>query len=89
MQTFYQIVTKSEVNGNWVDDFIENSEIYQNYEDAYQKALDLALKQTQGFYNDHLEIKHHTKNDNIIIKIVNRKSNDIKKEYYIKKLKVV
>lgn len=89
MQTFYQIVTRSEVNGNWFEDFIENSEIYQTYEDAYQKALDLALKQTQGFYNDHLEIKHHTENNNIIIKIVNRKSNDIKKEYHIKKLKVV
>lgn len=89
MESFYQIVKKQEIDGNWVGFFTENSELYKTYEDAYQAALDLALKQTQGFYNDHLEIKHHTKNDNIIIKIVNRKSNDIKKEYYIQKLTIV
>lgn len=44
MQTFYQIVTKSEVDGNWIGDFIENSEIYKTYEDAYQKALELKDK---------------------------------------------
>lgn len=88
MDIFYQIVTKQEVDGNWIGFFIENLELYNTYEDAYQKALDLALKHIQGFFNDHLKIKHHTEDENIIIQIFNPRINDVEKEYHIQKLTV-
>ena len=46
MNTFYQIVTKQDIDGSWVGYFIEKSEIYTSYEDAYKSALNLALKHT-------------------------------------------
>ena len=88
METFYQIVTKQEIDGNWVGFFVENSEIYKTYEDAYQAALELAIKHTQGFFNDHLEIRHDIEDDNEIIQIFNPRINDVEKEYYIQKLTV-
>lgn len=88
METFYQIVTKQEIDGNWVGFFVENSEIYKTYEDAYQAALDLAIKHTQGFFNDHLEIRHDIEDDCEIIQIFNPQINDVEKEYYIQKVTV-
>lgn len=52
MNTFYQIVTKSEVAGNWIGFFIENSEIYKTYEEAYKKAEELATLKVSGDFND-------------------------------------
>lgn len=89
MDTFYQIVTKQEVDGNWIGFFIENLELYNTYEDAYQKALDLALKHTQGFFKDHLEIRHDIEDNCEIIQIFNPRINDVEKEYYIQKLTIV
>lgn len=88
MNTFYQIVTKQDIDGSWVGYFIENSEIYTSYEDAYISALNLALKHTQGFFNDHLEIQHDIEDDCEIIQIFNPRINDVEKEYYIQKLTV-
>ena len=88
MESFYQIVTKQEIDGNWVGFFTENSEIYTSYEDAYKSALNLALKHTQGFFNDHLEIRHDIEDDCEIIQIFNPQINDVEKEYYIQKLTV-
>ena len=88
MESFYQIITKQEIDGNRVGFFVENSEIYKKYEDAYKSALNLALKHTQGFFNDHLEIRHDIEDDYEIIQIFNPRINDVEKEYYIQKLTV-
>lgn len=88
MESFYQIVTKQEIDGNWVGFFTENSEIYTSYEDAYKSALNLALKHTQRFFNDHLKIRHDIEDDCEIIQIFNSRINDVEKEYYIQKLTV-
>ena len=88
MDTFYQIITKQEIDGNWVGFFVENSEIYKKYEDAYKTTLDLALKHTRKFFNNHLEIRHDIENDCEIIQIFNPRINDVEKEYYIQKLTV-
>ena len=88
METFYQIVTKKDIDGSWVGFFVENSEIYKTYEDAYQATLELAIKHTQGFFNDHLEIRHDIEDDCEIIQIFNPRINDVEKEYYIQKLTV-
>lgn len=88
MDTFYQIITKQDIDGSWVGFFVENSEIYKSYEKAYESAINLALKETQGFFNDHLEIKHNIKNDCEIIQIFNPRIKDIEMEYYIQKLTV-
>ena len=88
MESFYQIVTKQEIDGNWVGFFTENSEIYTTYENAYKAALDLAVKHTQGFFNDHLEIRHDIEDDCEIIQIFNPRINDVEKEYYIQKLTI-
>ena len=60
MNTFYQIVTKSEVDGNWVGFFIENSDIYKTYEEAYKKAEELAKLKTQGMFNNHLTVQYRS-----------------------------
>ena len=88
MESFYQIITKQEIDGSWIGYFVENSELYKTYEDAYQAALDLALKHIQGFFNDHLEIRHDIEDDCEIIQIFNPRINDVEKEYYIQKLTV-
>lgn len=88
MKTFYQIVTKQDIDESWVGYFVENSEIYTSYEDAYKSALNLALKHTQGFFNNHLEIRHDIEDDCEIIQIFNPQINDVEKEYYIQKLTV-
>ena len=88
MESFYQIVTKQEIDRNWVGFFTENSEIYTTYEDAYKAAIDLAVKHTQEFYNDYLEIRHDIEDDYEIIQIFNPRINDVEKEYYIQKLTV-
>lgn len=88
METFYQIVTKKDIDGSWVGFFVENPEIYKTYEDAYQATLDLAVKHTQGFFNDHLEVRHDIEDDCEIIQIFNPWINDIEMEYYIHKVTV-
>lgn len=88
MESFYQIITKQEIDGTWIGYFVENSELYKTYEDAYQAVLDLALKHNQGFFNDHLEIRHDIEDDCEIIQIFNPRINDVEKEYYIQKLTV-
>lgn len=86
METFYQIVKKEDIDGSWVGFFVENSEIYKTYEDAYQAALDLAIKYINEMFNTHLEIKHHTENEDVILQIFNPRINDVEIEYYIQKL---
>jgi hypothetical protein len=89
MNKFYQIVTKSEVDGNWVGLFIENSEVYKTYEEAYQKAEELALVHIKKRFNRHLKIDYHIENDKKIIEIFNSVIKDVEKEYYIKELTVI
>lgn len=88
MNTFYQIVTKQDIDGSWVGYFVENSEIYTSYEDTYKSALNLALKHTQKLFNEHLEIQHNIEDDCEIIQIFNPRINDVEKEYYIQKLTI-
>ena len=89
METFYQIVTKQDIDGSWVGFFIENSEIYKSYEDAYKAALDLATKHINKLFNDHLKIQLDIEDEYIIIQISNPQINDVEREYYIQKLTVV
>lgn len=63
MNTFYQIVTKSEVDGNWIGFFIENSDIYKTYEEACQKDEELATLKVSGDFNGHLTIRQYFIND--------------------------
>lgn len=89
MNTFYQIVTKSEVDGNWIGFFIENSDIYKTYEEACQKAEELATLKVSGDFNGHLTIRQYFINDEPVIEVFNSRINDAEIEYYIKKLTVV
>lgn len=89
MNTFYQIVTKSEVDGNWIGFFTENSEIYKTYEEAYKKAEELATLKVSDDFNDHLTIQQYFINDEPVIEVFNSKINDSEIEYHIKKLTVV
>lgn len=89
MNTFYQIVTKSEVDGNWIGFFIENSDIYKTYEEAYKKAEELAKLKTQGVFNNHLTVQYRIENNETIIEVFDSRINDSDIEYYIKKLVVV
>ena len=89
MNKFYQIVTKQEIDGYWLYFFVENSEIYQTYEEAYQKALDLANEHTNELFNSHLEIKQYTEDNKPIIRIFNPRIDEIEREYHIKELTVI
>ena len=77
------------MDGNWVGLFIENSEVYKTYEEAYQKAGELALAHIKKRFNKYLKIDYHIENDKKIIEIFNSVIKDVEKEYYIKELTVI
>ena len=37
MSTFYQIVTREDIDGNWYGFFADHAEIYKTYNEAYKK----------------------------------------------------
>lgn len=88
METFYQIVTKQEIDGNWVGFFTENSEIYKTEDDAYKAVVDLANKYINKRFNDHLESQYSIEDKDVIVQIFNPRINDVEKEYYIQELTV-
>lgn len=89
MNTFYQIVTKSDIDGNWIGFFTESSEIYKTHEEAYKRAEELATLKVSGDFNDHLTIQQYFINDEPVIEVFNSRINDAEIEYHIKKLTVV
>ena len=88
MESFYQIVTKQEIDGNWVGFLVENSEIYKTEDDAYRAVGDLADKHISKRFNEHLEIQFDIEDEDVILQIYNPRIDDIEKEYYIQKLTV-
>lgn len=86
MESFYQIVTKQEIDGNWVGFFVENSEIYKTEDDAYRAVGDLANKHISKRFNEHLEIQFDIEDEDVILQIYNPRIDDVEKEYYIQKL---
>lgn len=88
METFYQIVTKKDIDGHWVGFFVENSEIYKTEDDACKAIVDLANKHISKRFNDHLEIQFNIEDKDVILQIYNPRIDDIEKEYYVQKLTV-
>ena len=88
MNNFYQIVCKTDIDGAWVGFFVENSEIYNTYDEAYKEAEKLANSEVQRPFNTNLTIQYREKNDEKIIEVFNLRHKDVEKEYYIKKLTV-
>lgn len=88
MESFYQIVTKQEIDGNWVGFLVENSEIYKTEDDAYKAVADLANKHISKRFNEHLEIQFDIEDEDVILQIYNPRINDVEKEYYVQKVKV-
>ena len=86
MESFYQIVTKQEIDGNWVGFFVENSEIYKTEDDACKAVVDLANKHISKRFNEHLEIQFDIENKDVILQIYNPRIDDVEKEYYVQKL---
>lgn len=88
MNTFYQIVYKTDIDGAWVGFFVENSELYNTYDEAYKEAERLANSKVQKSFNKNLTIQYREENDENIIEIFNLRHKDVEKEYHIKKLTV-
>lgn len=88
MESFYQIVTKQKIDGNWVGFLVENSEIYKTEDDAYKAVADLANKHISKRFNEHLEIQFDIEDEDVILQIYNPRINDVEKEYYVQKVKV-
>ena len=88
MESFYQIVTKQEIDGNWVGFFTENSEIYKTEDEAYKAVVDLANKHINKRFNEHFEIQYSIEDEDVIVQIYNPRIDDVEIEYYIQKLTV-
>ena len=86
MESFYQIVTKQEIDGNWVGFFVENSEIYKTEDDACKAIVKLNNKHISKRFNEHLEIQFDIEDKNVILQIYNPRTDDVEKEYYVQKL---
>lgn len=88
MKSFYQIVTKQEVDGAWAGFLTENSEIYKTREKAYEKAEELARLKTKGEFNNHLTVQHCFIDNTKVIEVFNNRIKDTEIEYHIKELTV-
>lgn len=88
MKSFYQIVTKQEVDGAWVGFLKENSEIYTTRENAYKKAEELARLKTKVEFNNHLTVQHCFIDNKKVIEVFNNRIKDTEIEYHIKELTV-
>ena len=63
MNTFYQIVSKTSIDGPWVGFFVENSELYNTYDEAYKEAERLAIAYTQELFNTHYVVQYQKEDD--------------------------
>ena len=86
MSTFYQIVTREDLDGNWYGFFAEHAKIYKTYVEAYKKAEELAIAKTQEPFKNYLHVQYRTEKGQIIIELFSDAIDDIVTEYYIKEL---
>ena len=86
MSTFYQIVTREDLDGNLYGFFADHAEIYKTYDEAYKKAEELAIAKTQEPFKDYLHVQYRTEKGKTIIELFSDAIDDIVTEYYIKEL---